>query len=61
MIELDINEDDIKDGIAFLTGIGKVARGASGILGSVKTSHAKRIQKNGKKPIKDTKVWSEEC
>ena len=42
--ELDIQESDIRDAIAFLRGIGKTARGPSSILASVKTAKAKRVQ-----------------
>ena len=42
--ELDIQESDIRDAIAFLRGVGKTARGPSSILASVKTAKAKRVQ-----------------
>lgn len=60
-IKWEIIEADLDDAVQFFKDNNKIARGPYSIRNSVQTAKAKRIQKNGKKPFKDTKVWSEEC
>lgn len=60
-VKWEIIEPDLLDAVQFFRDNNKIARGPYSLRNSVQTARAKRIQKNGKKPFKDTKVWSEEC
>lgn len=49
-IRMEATEEDFRDALSFLSERGILARGAAGLLGSVRTSHTKRIQKNNGRP-----------